>query len=105
MALYRHGKDVSGVVEVKTKGGETMTREEAINQLGWLTCKTNEEQKLEAIDMAIEALKSRPKGHWIEENPSGTFICSECGHKPYNQLTMSNYCPWCGADMRGENDE
>ena len=49
--------------------------------------------------------RSIPKGHWIEENPSGTFICSECGHKPYNQLTMSNYCPRCGADMRGENDE
>lgn len=33
-----------------------MTREEAINQLGWLKCKTNKERQLEAVDMAIEAL-------------------------------------------------
>lgn len=35
-----------------------MNREEAINQLGWLKCKTNEEKKLEAVDMAIEALEA-----------------------------------------------
>lgn len=27
-----------------------MTRDEAISQLGWLKCKTNEASKLEAID-------------------------------------------------------
>lgn len=33
-----------------------MTREEAINLLGWLKSKTNRDDDLEAIDMAIEAL-------------------------------------------------
>ena len=67
-------------------------------------CGITKEELYDATRVGNECpLLIRPKGHWIEENPSGTFICSECGHKPYNQLTMSNYCPWCGADMRGEN--
>lgn len=35
-----------------------MTREEAINLLGWLKSKTNRDDDLEAIDMAIEALSA-----------------------------------------------
>jgi predicted RNA-binding Zn-ribbon protein involved in translation (DUF1610 family) len=53
----------------------------------------------------------RPQGKWIED--SVTFACSECGThavwignndfglKPY----ISNFCPNCGADMRGEKNE
>lgn len=35
-----------------------MNREEAINLLGWMKNKTNREDDLEAIDMAIEALQA-----------------------------------------------
>lgn len=35
-----------------------MKREEAINLLGWLKSKTNRDDDLEAIDMAIEALSA-----------------------------------------------
>ena len=35
-----------------------MTREEAINLLGWLKSKTNRDDDLEAIDMAIDALRA-----------------------------------------------
>ena len=34
-----------------------MTREEAINLIGWLKSKTNRDDDLEAIDIAIEALQ------------------------------------------------
>lgn len=34
-----------------------MTKEEAIRLIGWLKCTTNREDDLEAIDMAIKALK------------------------------------------------
>ena len=30
------------------------------------------------------------------------YLCSECGRFV---RTISNYCPHCGADMRGEEDE
>ena len=74
-ALYRHGKDVSGVVEVKTKGGEAMTREEAIKILGEQHRWTGEPEKLnsvrainEALYMAMKALENeRPEvlNNWV----------------------------------------
>ena len=77
-----------------------ITREEAIKRL--------EEARFtiqpyfymnEAIDMAIEALRQeRPNGGWksyeIDVNE-----CSECG---YLSIFKYNFCPVCGADMRGE---
>lgn len=67
------------------------------------------------LSKAIKALPSaRPKGKWIVKIDGIIFkrewgICSECG----NTLDFSgvnagrgdvNFCPNCGADMRGEND-
>ena len=37
-----------------------MTREEAIRAIGWMKCRTNREDDLEAIDLAIEALRTEP---------------------------------------------
>ena len=37
-----------------------------------------------------------PKGYFIR------IVCSECGLKTGQK---SNYCPNCGADMRGKKDE
>ena len=49
---------------------------------------------------AIKALPSvQKKGHWIDEKTS--YSCSECHRGCW---VNSNYCPWCGADMRGESD-
>ena len=42
----------------------------------------------------------RPKGRWVN-NTNGTYTCDRCGCKH----SRSNYCPNCGADMRGENHE
>lgn len=58
---------------------------------------------------AIEALEQQPKtGHWIET--SEETVCSECGKYPYDDGEYhianwsSDYCPNCGADMRGRED-
>lgn len=65
-------------------------------------------------DIALDRLKTwinelpsvkpqRAKGHWIYER-CDMYSCSKCGHK-YTDLSCEqdgmNFCPNCGADMRG----
>ena len=65
-----------------------------------------------ALDKAICALQTeRKKGKWIEPSTEGCVSydkrayaeCSICGSKIYFGWKM-NFCPNCGADMRGEED-
>lgn len=42
----------------------------------------------------IDPESLRPKGKWIDG-----MKCSECGQVDF---TKPNFCPDCGADMRGE---
>ena len=55
----------------------------------------------ERCEDAINALPSaQKKGHWIDEETN--YLCSECHRGCW---VNSDYCPWCGANMRGEQDE
>ena len=40
----------------------------------------------------------RKMGQWIDDN------CSECGQYVYHG-DARNFCPYCGADMRGEQND
>lgn len=59
---------------------------------------------LEALDLAIKALedeRSQGQGEWIIHNDyheNCRYGCNQCGN-----LTNvpGNFCPKCGADMRG----
>ena len=94
-----------------------MTRKEAIKYLkidinlsNRRTCVdselilTNEEFK-EALQMAIEAL-DRPHGEWVTvrgSNGKDYRKCTNCLHT--QEITgLLNYCPICGADMRGDEE-
>ena len=96
-----------------------MTREEATFFLANMDRRYMEDGMSEALDMAIKALeqlssyeqtinkltdaisKQEPKtGHWIDKH-FDIATCSECGFKGGNYHVF-NYCPNCGADMRGE---
>lgn len=51
----------------------------------------------------------RKTGRWkMESDPYGFFeeipVCSECGCTTEMRKTY-NFCPNCGADMRGEQDD
>ncbi len=55
----------------------------------------------EALEMAIKALEQEPKtGEWIEHfDESGKWYeCDQC-HTDWGGAV--NFCPNCGADMRG----
>lgn len=44
-------------------------------------------------------------GEWIADELTG-WLCSNCGeHIVLNVKMHGNYCPNCGADMKGDNNE
>lgn len=50
----------------------------------------------------------RPKGKWIDVKDIPYLAnCSNCGYQmdTHEEHGYFNYCPYCGADMRGEKNE
>lgn len=60
------------------------------------------------LDQIINIISNLPsaerkKGEWIlKPNIYGVAYCSECDYELHTDNT--NFCPNCGADMRGEED-
>lgn len=109
-----HGKD--HVADPNNMVGDLISRAEALEAMDtWDKFGCNPDGKLVRYDddshyvpyvhyddmvHAIKALPSaQKKGHWIDEKTS--YSCSECHRGCW---VNSDYCPWCGADMRGESD-
>ena len=101
-----------------------MTQKEVIMQLEGLCVEPepNKEPRLDADELdavliAIEALKARPHGKWITIHKQNSFgqdcICFECDkcHKykvPIYKLMITEpleVCPNCGAQMEKEGEE
>lgn len=98
-----------------------MTNEEAIKRLrGILTeaiefensvCYVTEEDR-EPLEMAIKALESQKTGHWVDNGLRYDVVCSICNTqyplKPIGSSRLmgckSDYCPGCGAKMKGETE-
>lgn len=60
----------------------------------------------ENFDIGYEMAKNkyeRPKGEWLE--PYESHIAQECSicHRQMPAPKWFNFCPNCGADMRGDN--
>ena len=70
-------------------------------------------EKFEAAILKIPAADVAPvrHGRWLGWGKSGTptyenyGTCSVCGEDAEIYTEHRNYCPNCGADMRGINDE
>ena len=69
------------------------------------------------VDFCIDIVKKLPSaqaerktGKWIDEgfyadgHSAHAFRCSECGGRII-EYDADPFCRWCGADMRGEQDE
>lgn len=66
-------------------------------------------QRFEALRMAIEALQEpeRKKGQWISElkdDGDSLLRCSICNYPVSYFWGRTNFCPECGADMRGDEE-
>ena len=69
----------------------------------WSNCKRGGD--FEDTCCAIEnapTIEERKKGKWNYHEPLDVFECSVCGGQMVRNVF--NYCPWCGADMRGDED-
>lgn len=53
-------------------------------------------------DGCIFKIQSRPKGEWKCMADCGVTECDQCGWNVEEYVGDYNYCPNCGADMRGE---
>lgn len=94
-----------------------MTNKEAINTLNSLKDYYNDKNEdsyvgfddndNEALDLAIKALE-RPQGKWIDDSKEDSYYanCSHCDYQidTHYERGYLNYCPNCGADMRGESE-
>ncbi len=69
--------------------------------------------ELSIVGMLYELPSAEPerkKGEWVYDGIRGRFPackCSICGHyenADWALLQGVNYCPNCGADMRGEHE-
>ena len=91
---------------------DLISRQAAIDALADMHCKSDEDGYVWIIRSdawaRIDALPSvtpkQKRGKWING------YCSECGkHAPFWAMAStyykSSFCPNCGADMRGEQDE
>ena len=60
-----------------------------------------------AVDYAptISPESLRPKGRWIMHDDEILGLSCECSVCHIETCGDSPYCPNCGADMRGEDDE
>ena len=88
---------------------DLIRRSDAIDAvIEWYGCKPND---IEAFEKIIEAIPSadRPQGKWIfrrefvEDTPFTGYRCSNCNY--WKGMGAWNFCPNCGARMKGADDE
>ena len=94
---------------------DLIRRKDALYQIwDWVTKREYEHTNATYwLQKRIEAIPSadRPQGEWEDtgKDPSHShpltaiwYRCSECG---YGTNAKTNFCPDCGAEMKGEDDE
>lgn len=71
---------------------------------------------LEGVQLAVDVVEGmtevqpeRKRGKWIKVNGRTVINCSACYHCSWSlsfedTVKRFNFCPNCGADMRGEQD-
>ena len=112
-ANKQHARRSAGAGEIKEISmSDLIDRQSAIEAV--MECYDNDElfevyeEKLRELP---PAQPERIKGRWISADAifgGEPFYCSECGENTRDTVMGKprwNFCPNCGADMRGEQDE
>ena len=62
------------------------------------------EEAVRRIEQLPSVQPERPKGKWIHQVKFSRVECDQCGKVFRNSFAPKNFCPNCGADMRGEQN-
>lgn len=88
-----------------------MTREEILQAFDDINFVYNDCTKYDTLKRMLEELTERKHGEWIKDRlcstSGGTYgvrRCSVCEHYFQDLVNEYNFCPNCGADMRGEQN-
>ncbi len=85
---------------------DLISRQAAIEELEWGVWGKEYDKTLAKV--MLESLPSaqpeRKKGEWRLFDGPNWYRCSECGAVRRQISFMENFCPNCGADMRGGQD-
>jgi Zn finger protein HypA/HybF involved in hydrogenase expression len=86
--------------EYKLPNGKTAVFEYDVYGIGKVT--------LESMDELMSMIADRPQGEWkrrlVDNGFNADWICSECGYRVKTDFVSFNYCPNCGARMKGATD-
>ena len=78
---------------------------QTLKDLEWITDSSyNETNALEDIINQEPVVEERETGHWVDDITDGYYAnCSCCGYQidTHYERGYLNFCPNCGADMRG----
>lgn len=82
--------------------------ESALKYTGFMEMEMyTDDDAVEAINGVPSAWPERKKGRWI--NYKDEHCCSVCDwiiiEECWDEENRYDYCPYCGADMRGDGDE
>ena len=92
-----------------------MSRYIDADALGWIGYGTSAEFE-RGVNFMLDKIAEQPtadvkeviRGKWIKDEFGGHH-CSACNARPLlhgdESDALSNFCPECGADMRGENND
>lgn len=82
------------VMPVEYRKYQTMNLDDAYEQ-GWYDLQ-NLIEKMPTADV-----RPNVHGEWVLDHPSQLWKCTNCHER---EIRTTDFCPWCGADMKGETN-
>ena len=87
-----------------------MNKQEQIEEIAGCVLGGSAEYRLEVAELIYnKGYRKQSEGEWIYDEDCECFVCSVCVNSALNNYrglsVNSNYCPNCGANMKGGGEE